>query len=152
MSDKVLGGALDLSSQEKNVELVYFNNLVVCKLILGIEEDSSDQDLKVLNVNVFPPLQQIIHHIMSTIIFPKGGSRNEVTKIHKIIFYCLFNCEPMNILYLMCTLIDKAHFQAKRSLSYTAPLTVVFWFVGMDLTSHRQVVIPPSHVYNKFNI
>ena len=105
-----------------------------------------------LNANVFPPLQRIIHHIITTILFPKGGSRNEVTKIHKTIFHCLFNCELMNLPYLMCTLIDKAHFQAKRSLPYAAPLTAIFWFARVDLTPHRQVMIPPSHVYNKLNI
>ena len=89
MSDKVFGGALNLSYREKNVELVHFNNLAMCKIMLGIKDDLSNQDLRVLNVNVFPPLQRIIHHIITTIIFPKGGSRNEVTKIHKIIFYCL---------------------------------------------------------------
>ena len=105
-----------------------------------------------LNANVFPLLQRIIHHIITTIIFSKGGSHNEVTKIHKTIFHCLFNCELMNLPYLMCTLIDKAHFQAKRSLSYAAPFTAVFRFADVDLPPHRQVMIPPSHVYNKFNI
>ena len=63
--------------------------------MLGNEDDLSNQDLKVLNANVFPPLQRIIHHIITTIPFPKGGSYNEVTKIHKTIFHYLFNCELM---------------------------------------------------------
>ena len=42
MSDKVLGGALDLSYHEKNFELVRFNNLAICKTMLGIEDDPSD--------------------------------------------------------------------------------------------------------------
>ena len=52
----------------------------------------------------------------------------------------------------MCTLIDKVHFQAKRLLPYADPLTVVFWFTGVDLTPHRQVMIPFSRVHNKLNI
>ena len=56
MSDKVLGGALVLSYREKNVKLVCFNNLAMWKLMLDIEKESSNQDLKVLNANVFFPL------------------------------------------------------------------------------------------------
>ena len=41
VSDKVFGGALDLSYREKNVELVRFNNLAMCKIMLGIEDDPS---------------------------------------------------------------------------------------------------------------
>ena len=42
VSDKVFGGAVDLSYREKNVELVCFNNLVVCKIMLDMEDDPSD--------------------------------------------------------------------------------------------------------------
>ena len=119
------------------MELVCFNNLAVCKIKFGIEDDQFDHDLRVLNANVFPLLQRIIHHIITTIIFPKGGSHNEVTKIHKIIFHCLFNYELMNLSYLMCTLIDKTYFQVKQSLLYAAPLITIFWFARVDLTPHR---------------
>ena len=132
VSNKVLRGALGLSYHEKNVKLVYFNILVAYKLMIGTKNDLPKEDLRVLNANNFPPLQRIIHHIITTIIFPKGKSHNEVTKTHKAIFHCLFNGEKMNLLYLMCTLIDKAHFHAKQSLLCVAPLTEVFQFVGVD--------------------
>ena len=120
--------------------------------MLGTEDEPSERDIKVLNVNVFSPLQRIIHHIITTIILPKGGSKSEVTKIHKTIFHCLFNGEPMNLPYLMCTLIDKVHFQVKRALPYAAHLAVMFQFAGVDLTPHKKIMIPLSYVYNKLNI
>ena len=120
--------------------------------MLGMEEDPSEKDLKNMNATVFPPLQRIIHHIITTIFFSKGGSRNEVTKVHKTIFHCLFNGELMSLPHLMCTLIDKVHFQVKRALPYVAHLTAVFQFARVDLSSHQKIIIPLIHVYNKFNI
>ena len=126
VSDKVFGGALDISYHDWSVELIRYNNLEICRTMLGMEEDPSEKDLKNMNATVFPPLQRIIHHIITTIIFPKGGRRNEVTKVHKTIFHCLFNGELMSLPHLMCTLIDKVHFQVKRALSYAAHLIAVF--------------------------
>ena len=34
-----------------------------------------------LNANTFPPLQRLIHHIITTMIYPKGGSRDQVTSV-----------------------------------------------------------------------
>ena len=152
VSDKVFGGALDISYRDWSVELIRYNNLEICRTMLDMEEDPSEKDLKNMNATVFPPLQRIIHHIITTIIFPKGGSQNEVTKVHKTIFHYLFNGELMNLPHLMCTLIDKVHFQVKRALPYAAHLTAVFQFVGVDLSSHQKIIIPPIHVYSKFNI
>ena len=58
----------------------------------------------------------------------------------------------MSLPHLMCSLIDKVHFQVKRALPYAAHLTAIFQFTGVDLTPHRKIVIPLIHVYNKSNI
>ena len=58
----------------------------------------------------------------------------------------------MSLPHLMCSLIDKVHFQVKRALPYAAHLTAIFQFAGVDLTPHQKTVIPPIHVYNKTNI
>ena len=122
----MFSGALDISHRDRPIEMIRYNNMEICRIMLGVEEHPSEQDLKNLNATVFPPLQCIIHHIITTIIFPKGGSQNEVTKVHKTIFHCLFNGELMSLPHLMCSLIDKVHFQVKRALPYAAHLTAIF--------------------------
>ena len=52
----VFGGALDISYRERNVELIHFNNLEIYNIMLGTEDEPFESDIKVLNVNVFPPL------------------------------------------------------------------------------------------------
>ena len=54
-----------------------------------------------LNANQFPPMKRLIHHIITTIIYPKGGSRDQVTAIHKFIFFCLFHDVSFSLPHLM---------------------------------------------------
>ena len=35
-----------------------------------------------LNANSFPLIQRLLHHMITTIVYPKGGSRDEVTVVH----------------------------------------------------------------------
>ena len=35
-----------------------------------------------LNANSFPPMQRLLHHLITTIVYPKGGSRDKVTVVH----------------------------------------------------------------------
>ena len=58
----------------------------------------------------------------------------------------------MSLPYLMCSLIDKVHFQVKRALPYAAHLTAIFQFARVDLTPHRKILIPPIYGHNKTNI
>ena len=55
-----------------------------------------------LNANNFPLLQRLLHHMITTIVYPKGGSCDEVTAVHQFLFYCLFNGIEVNLPNLMC--------------------------------------------------
>ncbi|MQM13681.1 hypothetical protein Taro_046607, partial [Colocasia esculenta] len=46
---------------------------------------------KSLNANNFPPLHRVIHHIFTTMIVPKDGSRELVTAIQKSSFHAFLN-------------------------------------------------------------
>lgn len=54
------------------------------------DEDAVYVQSRKLNANTFPPLQKLMHHMMTTIIYPKEGSRNEVIDSHKFLF-CWFS-------------------------------------------------------------
>ena len=59
-----------------------------------------------LNANMFPPMQRLLHHMMTTIVYPKGGSHDEVTTVNRFLFYCMFNSIPINLPDLMLRLIE----------------------------------------------
>ena len=79
-----------------------------------------------LNANSFPPMQRLLHHMFTTIVYSKGGSRDEVTVVHCFLFYCLFNAIEVNLPDLMFWLIEQCHKYPHRVLSYATQLTLFF--------------------------
>ena len=64
--------------------------------------------------------------MFTTIVYPKSGSRDEVTIVHKFLFYYLFNAIEVNLPDLMCRLIEQCHKYPNQVLPYAAQLTLVF--------------------------
>jgi hypothetical protein len=100
-----------------------------------------------LNANSFPPLQRLIHHIITTMIYPKGGSRDQVTLVHKFIFYCLFNGVPFSLPHLMTKLIKGCADNNKRGLPYATQLTKVFAESGIELKGEPFIDLRSVDVY-----
>ena len=71
-------------------------------------------------------MQRLLYHMITTIVYSKGGSRDEVTAVYKFLFYYLFNAIEVNLSDLMRRLIEQCHKYPNQVLSYAAQLTVVF--------------------------
>ena len=84
------------------------------------DEDVQLQPGRKLNANSFPPMQWLLHHMFTTIVYPKGGSRDEVTVVHRFLFYFLFNAIEVNLSDLMCRLIEQCHKYPNQVLPYVA--------------------------------
>ena len=100
-----------------------------------------------LNANSFPPMQRLIHHIITTMIYPKGGSRDQVTLVHKFIFYCLFHGIPFSLPHLMTNLIKGCAEYDKRGLPYATQLTRVFAEAGIELKGEPFIDLTAVDVY-----
>ena len=100
--------------------------LDVALLAMTQDEDVHLEPGRKLNANTFPLMQRLLHHMMTTIVYPKGGSRDEVTVVHWFLFYYMFNNIPINLLNLMFRLIEQCHKYPAKVLLYTAQLSLVF--------------------------
>ncbi|MQL92855.1 hypothetical protein Taro_025488, partial [Colocasia esculenta] len=74
-----------------------------------------------LNANTFPPLNRMIHHMFTTIIFPNDGSRELVRQCFR---------DP------------------KRFISYACPITSVIKFVGVSLTANEVITLKSRSAYD----
>ncbi|MQM16268.1 hypothetical protein Taro_049224 [Colocasia esculenta] len=54
--------------------------------LLTLEDYDGTKKIAKLNANFFPPLNRMIHHIFTTMIVPKHGSRELVTDVQKSLF------------------------------------------------------------------
>ena len=88
--------------------------------------------------------------MFTMIVYPKGGSRDEVTAVHRFLFYCLFNAIEVNLPDLMCRLIEQCFKHPNRVLPYAAPLSAVFArFASPSLAGVKGQYIMQSGVYNQ---
>ena len=88
--------------------------------------------------------------MITTIIYPKRESRDEVTVVHRFLFYCLFNAIEVNLPNLMCRLIEQCHKYPNRVLPYAAQLSAVFArFASPSLAGAKGQYIMQSGVYNR---
>ncbi|MQM18405.1 hypothetical protein Taro_051396 [Colocasia esculenta] len=86
-----------------------------------------------LNANSFPPLNRMIHHIFTTLIAPKHGSRELVTVVHKSLFTFFLKCEQINLPALILGLIRHYFYNPRRSMPYACPITSVLRFIGINI-------------------
>ncbi|MQL91061.1 hypothetical protein Taro_023666 [Colocasia esculenta] len=86
-----------------------------------------------LNANSFPPLNRMIHHIFTTLIAPKHGSRELVTEVHKSLFTFFLKCEQINLPALMLGLIRHCFYNPRRSMPYDCPITSLLRFIGINI-------------------
>ncbi|MQL69074.1 hypothetical protein Taro_001363 [Colocasia esculenta] len=75
--------------------------------LLTLEPYDSTKEIDRLNANSFPPLIWMIHHIFTTLIVPKDGSRELVTEVHKSLFIFFLKCQEINLPELMISLIRR---------------------------------------------
>jgi Putative plant transposon protein len=103
-----------------------FDHVEVYSAMTERDPPNYDVDLVVLDATTFPPMQRLLHHVMTTIIYPKGGSRNEVNQTHKLLFHCLINGIPCSLPSVMLQLIELCRRQQNRLLPYASQLTALF--------------------------
>ena len=103
-----------------------------------------------MNINFFPPMQWLFHHMITTFVYPKGGSRDEVTTVHIFFFYCLFHGIEVNLHDLMWRLIEQCHRYPNWVLPYAAHLTSMFArFASTSLANRKGQYNLQSGVYNR---
>ncbi|MQL77989.1 hypothetical protein Taro_010399 [Colocasia esculenta] len=107
-----------------------------------------------LNANSFPPLNRMIHHIFTTLIAPKHGSRELVTEI-------LHNALPVDsrIIDQGIAIVSKCSYCKNPStedinhLFIQSDLDINLWnwdapFLEFSLSSHESIVV---HIWNFLN-
>ena len=87
----------------------------------------------ILNVNTFSPLQRILHHMFTTIIYLKDGSRDHVNTVHQFLFYYIFSGEQINLPSLIIDVLYKCLANKKRSLPYACHITSLILCCFPDL-------------------
>ena len=106
--------------------------------LLTLEPYDTTKEIARLNANSFPPLIRMIHHIFTTLIVLKDGSRELVTEVHKSLFIFFLKCQEINLPELMISLIRRCFSNTKRSMPYACPITSLLIFLGIP--------IPPSEL------
>ncbi|MQM04467.1 hypothetical protein Taro_037264 [Colocasia esculenta] len=94
-----------------------------------------------LNANTFPPLNRLIHHIFTTLVVLKDGSREIVTTVHKSLFYYFLRTEHINLPLLMLDLLNQCFRNSKRSMPYACPITSLLLFIGIPIHDHELVTV-----------
>ncbi|MQL68656.1 hypothetical protein Taro_000925 [Colocasia esculenta] len=105
-------------------------------------------DRKQLNANSFPPLHHFIHHIFTTHIVPKDGSRELVTSLHKSLLHQFLLAEPINLPLLMVSILRLCVSNAKRSMPYACQLTSLFLFIGIQIPKEEMTVLKSRSSYD----
>ncbi|MQL86869.1 hypothetical protein Taro_019402 [Colocasia esculenta] len=107
--------------------------------LITLQPYDSTKDRMKLNTNSFPPLHRLTHHIFTTIIVPKDGSRELVTEVHKSLFYSFLNGEQVNLPILMINLLRQCFRNSKRSMPYACPITSLLLFIGIHIPKGEMV-------------
>ncbi|MQM16858.1 hypothetical protein Taro_049819 [Colocasia esculenta] len=100
------------------------------------------------NANSFPPLIWMIHHIFTTLIVPKDGSRELVTEVHKSLFIFFLKCQQINLPELMLSLIRRCISNTKRSMPYACPITSLLILIGIPIPSSEPVSLKSRSAFD----
>ncbi|MQL98081.1 hypothetical protein Taro_030783 [Colocasia esculenta] len=103
------------------------------------------KDRKQLNANSYPLLHRLIHHIFTTIIVPKDGSRELVTAVQ---FHAFLNCEPINLPQLMVSTLRICLRSSKRSMPYVCQLTSLFLFLDIPILKEEMTALNSRSSYD----
>ncbi|MQM12920.1 hypothetical protein Taro_045841 [Colocasia esculenta] len=109
--------------------------------LLTLEDYDGTKKIAKMNANSFPPLNRMIHHIFTTMIVPKHGSRELVTDLHKSLFTFFLRCEPINLPVLMLGLILQCFYQPRRSIPFACPITSLMRFIGIDIPDSECITL-----------
>ncbi|MQM15699.1 hypothetical protein Taro_048651 [Colocasia esculenta] len=101
-----------------------------------------------VNAKIFPPLNRMIHHMFTTIIFPKDGSRELVSETHRTLFYHILRKEQINLPELMVNFIGQCFRDPKWSIPYACPITSMIQFVGVSLTANEVITLKSRSAYD----
>ena len=104
------------------------------------------------NANEFPAMQRMLHHILTTIVYPKAGSRELVNNVHKFLMTYLVRGEAINLCDLMIDLFCEVVKHKNRSLPYANVLSPVFELNGIRLSSEQFIEIPLVDVYTAYKV
>ncbi|MQM02880.1 hypothetical protein Taro_035650 [Colocasia esculenta] len=132
LTDNLFSTALQIPNSRVDI-LSHKPDASVYYPLLTLEDYDGNKKISKLNANSFPPLIRMIHHIFTTMIAPKHGSRELVTDVHKSLFTFFLKCEPINLPLLMLRLIHKTFYQPRRSMSFAYPLTSLMRFIDIDI-------------------
>ena len=105
-----------------------------------------------VNVNTFPPLQRVLHHIFITIIYPKDGGRELVTAVHHLLFYYIFQAEQINLPSIMLQLMYTRLAHKKRSLPYACHITSLILHCFPNLQLEEVFILQPKDFYIAISI
>ena len=114
---------------------------------LPATSDSRILMLTSFNTNSFSPLQQILHHMFTTIITPQGGGRCRLTETQRFLFYCLLKNIKVNLASVMMSMLSEC-LKNHRFWPYAAHLTAFFRRKKVPLDNELCKAIPWSNVYN----
>ena len=128
-----------------SLELAHF-------LMTGQEPEGLNVDFILYNANDFPPLQRMIHHIITTIIYPKAGSRELVNNVHKFLFHFMMQGAKVNLCDLMMELMIEVVMNKRRSLPYASALTEVFKHQNVNLENEQVIEIPKVDIYTAYKV
>ncbi|MQL88322.1 hypothetical protein Taro_020878 [Colocasia esculenta] len=152
-------GVLSLNSSSP-VVIEFFNNMEMAAskdLYTTVREyytlitqqcyDTTKDHVK-LNANSFPPLNRLIHHIFTTLVAPKDGSRELITEIHKSFFFFFLNTEQINLPQLMVDLIKQCFTNPKRSMPYAYPITSLLSFIGIPISDAECITLKSRSAFD----
>lgn len=123
---------------------------VVYKLLTG--EDLGNRSIIGLNANRFPPLQRILHHMITTILLPKGGAREKVTDQQIFIISSIMQRRQINFAALLTGHITSCFHQRNRTLPYAAALSQVFDCAGLPLRKELCQNLRSGDIYTVHSI
>ncbi|MQM02852.1 hypothetical protein Taro_035624 [Colocasia esculenta] len=109
--------------------------------------DSTKDHIK-LNANSFPLLHCLIHHIFTTLIAPKDGSRELVTEVHKSLFFFFLKGQQINLPVLMLDLLKQCFRNPKRSMPYACPINSLLSFISINIPEGELVTLKSRNAYD----
>ncbi|MQM06733.1 hypothetical protein Taro_039560, partial [Colocasia esculenta] len=116
--------------------------------LITLQPYDATKKITKLNANSFPSLNRMIHHIFTTLMAPKHGSRELVTKVHKSLFYFFLKCEQINLPELMLHLIRQCFYNPRKSMPYARLITSLLLFIGIHIRDSELVVLKSRSAFD----
>ncbi|MQM06897.1 hypothetical protein Taro_039728 [Colocasia esculenta] len=128
-----------------------FNLHEAYTIMTGLQSDEFDPNqthVTKFNTNTFSPVLRLTHHMLTTIITPKGGGRDRLTDIQRYVLYCMSKDIKINLHVIMYQIISETtRADLRRSLLDAAHLTQVFKHFGVSLENEKSEKISKSNIY-----